>query len=225
MDLIGAALMMSLIVSYILALQYGGQTHPWKSSQVIGLLVGFVAIVAVFISWEIFQKERAMIVKRLVRPTSDHIQLNDLLTTAMLTDPEALRLGRFCIHVLLRRVILLPALLSADLLPEHPQRQPNRLWCQNARLDHPSYRCRHRARLCTVQDRHSASVLARGRRTGDRWRWTALYHGRQHFNRQVDRLPDPARLREWLDFPGCYRQCANLRSARRSVAGHCYCQL
>lgn len=58
--------MMSLIVSYMLALQYGGQAHPWKSSQVIGLLVGFVAIVAVFIMWEIYQKERATIVKRLV---------------------------------------------------------------------------------------------------------------------------------------------------------------
>ena len=66
MDIIGAALIMSLIVSYMLALQYDGQTHPWKSSQVIGLLVGFVAIVAVFIAWEIYQKERAMIVKRLV---------------------------------------------------------------------------------------------------------------------------------------------------------------
>jgi MFS family permease len=42
MDLLGAALMMSLIVSYMLALQYGGQTHSWKSSQVIGLLVGSV---------------------------------------------------------------------------------------------------------------------------------------------------------------------------------------
>lgn len=58
--------MMSLIVSYMLALQYGGQTHSWKSSQVIGLLVGFVAIVAVFVVWELHQKERAMVVKRLV---------------------------------------------------------------------------------------------------------------------------------------------------------------
>jgi predicted permease len=68
MDLIGAALMMGLIISYILALQYGGQTHSWKSSQVIGLLVGFVLLVAVFILWEIYQKERAMIVPRLVCP-------------------------------------------------------------------------------------------------------------------------------------------------------------
>ncbi|THW05582.1 MFS general substrate transporter [Aureobasidium pullulans] len=65
LDLAGACLMMGLIVCYILALQYAGQTHPWKSGQVIGLLIGFVAIVAVFISWEIFQKERAMIVPRL----------------------------------------------------------------------------------------------------------------------------------------------------------------
>ena len=65
MDFVGAGLMMSLIVSYILALQYGGQTHPWNSSLVIGLLIGFVAIVVTFIAWEIFQKERAMIVKRL----------------------------------------------------------------------------------------------------------------------------------------------------------------
>jgi len=66
LDLFGAALMMGLIISYILALQYGGQTHSWSSSTVIGLLVGFVALLAVFVAWEIFQKERAMIVPRLV---------------------------------------------------------------------------------------------------------------------------------------------------------------
>ncbi|KAK3675408.1 hypothetical protein LTR78_004918 [Recurvomyces mirabilis] len=66
LDLVGAALMMGLIVCYILALQYGGQTHLWKSSEVIGLIVGFVLILAVFVCWEIYQKERAMIVARLI---------------------------------------------------------------------------------------------------------------------------------------------------------------
>lgn len=66
LDLVGAALMMGLIISYILALQYGGQTHPWSSGTVIGLLVGFPAILAVFVAWEIFLQERAMIVPRLV---------------------------------------------------------------------------------------------------------------------------------------------------------------
>lgn len=67
MDLVGAALVMGLIVSYILALEYGGQTKPWKSSVVIGLLVGSFAIAVACAVWEIFQGERAMIVPRLVR--------------------------------------------------------------------------------------------------------------------------------------------------------------
>jgi predicted permease len=66
MDLVGGALMMGLIVSFLLALQYGGQTHSWKSSEVIGLLVGFFLMVVAFVAWEIYQKERAMIVPRLV---------------------------------------------------------------------------------------------------------------------------------------------------------------
>lgn len=66
LDLVGAALMMSLLISYILALQYGGQTYPWNSGVVIGLLVGFIAILTVFVGWEIYQKEYAMIVPRLV---------------------------------------------------------------------------------------------------------------------------------------------------------------
>ncbi|VUC23551.1 unnamed protein product [Clonostachys rosea] len=65
MDLLGAAMMMGLIISYILALQYGGQTHAWNSSLVIGLLVGFVAILLTFIAWEMYQKEYGMIVPRL----------------------------------------------------------------------------------------------------------------------------------------------------------------
>jgi hypothetical protein len=75
MDLVGGALMMGLIISYILALQYGGQTHPWKSSQVIGLLVGFVVIILVFVAWEIYQQERAMIVPRLVSHDASPILL------------------------------------------------------------------------------------------------------------------------------------------------------
>ena len=80
MDFIGATLMIGLIISFILALQYGGQTHAWNSSQVIGLLVGFVVILAVFVLWEMFQKERAMIVPRLVCDPSSisWIELTDM---------------------------------------------------------------------------------------------------------------------------------------------------
>jgi MFS family permease len=68
MDPVGAILVMSLIIQYLLALQYGGQTHAWDSSVVIGLLVGFIVSFASFIAWEVYQKERAMIVVRLVSP-------------------------------------------------------------------------------------------------------------------------------------------------------------
>ncbi|KAH8892528.1 efflux pump antibiotic resistance protein [Thozetella sp. PMI_491] len=67
MDLPGVALMMGAIVSFSLAFQYGGQTKAWNSGEVIGLLVVFVVIALVFIAWEIYQGETAMMIPRLVR--------------------------------------------------------------------------------------------------------------------------------------------------------------
>ncbi|KAK2680381.1 Major facilitator superfamily [Fusarium oxysporum f. sp. vasinfectum] len=61
MDLVGVALVMGAIIAYILALQYGGQTHPWKSGVVVGLLVGFVLITIAFAVWEYSQGDRAML--------------------------------------------------------------------------------------------------------------------------------------------------------------------
>jgi MFS family permease len=66
LDLFGAALVMGLTISFILAFQYGGQTMSWSSSTVIGLLVGFAAITVACIVWEIYLGERAMVVPRLV---------------------------------------------------------------------------------------------------------------------------------------------------------------
>ncbi|OQO05272.1 hypothetical protein B0A48_09039 [Cryoendolithus antarcticus] len=67
LDLVGAMLMCGIIISYILALQYGGQTHPWGSSVVIGLLVGSVAMFTVWCAWEWWLGERAMVVWRLFK--------------------------------------------------------------------------------------------------------------------------------------------------------------
>ncbi|TPX12435.1 uncharacterized protein E0L32_006847 [Thyridium curvatum] len=67
MDLVGTALVMGAIISYLLALQWGGQTKPWGSAEVVGTLVGFVAILAAFAAWEWWQGERAMMAPRLVR--------------------------------------------------------------------------------------------------------------------------------------------------------------
>lgn len=59
--------MMGATVSYILAVQYGGQAHAWNSSVVIGLLVGFVAIMGVWAFLQWFQGERSMISPRIIK--------------------------------------------------------------------------------------------------------------------------------------------------------------
>ncbi|KAI0895981.1 MFS general substrate transporter [Annulohypoxylon nitens] len=67
MDIVGIFLAMSSIISFILAMQYGGQSYPWNSSVVIGLLVGFVVILIALGIWEYFQGEYAMLPPRIVR--------------------------------------------------------------------------------------------------------------------------------------------------------------
>jgi MFS transporter, DHA2 family, glioxin efflux transporter len=65
LDPVGAVLVMGGIISYLLALQYAGVTHPWSSSVVIGLLVGVASIFTAFVAWELYQGERAAIPPRL----------------------------------------------------------------------------------------------------------------------------------------------------------------
>jgi MFS family permease len=67
MDPIGIVLMMGLTISYILAVQYGGQAHAWDSSVVIGLLVGWVAITIVWAISCYVQGERSMIPVRILK--------------------------------------------------------------------------------------------------------------------------------------------------------------
>lgn len=66
LDLVGAVLLMGALTAFIMAMQYAGQTMPWRSATVIGLLVGSAAITAAFVAWESWQGERAMIVLRVL---------------------------------------------------------------------------------------------------------------------------------------------------------------
>lgn len=66
MDLVGVTLAMGAIISYILALTYGGVQHPWNSSMVIGLLVGFVLLTIAFFTWECWMGDNAMLPYRLI---------------------------------------------------------------------------------------------------------------------------------------------------------------
>jgi hypothetical protein len=65
MDLVGVGLAMGMIISFILATEHG-QTEAWSSSIVVGLLVGFVLILATLIAWEWWLDETAMIPKRIL---------------------------------------------------------------------------------------------------------------------------------------------------------------
>jgi hypothetical protein len=67
MDFIGTALIMGASLALLLALQYGGVTHAWNSSLVVGLLVGSCFMVLVLVITEIWLGERAMLTPRLLR--------------------------------------------------------------------------------------------------------------------------------------------------------------
>jgi hypothetical protein len=67
MDIPGATMIIGAVVCYTLAVQDGGVTKPWNSSTIIGLLVGFVLIVAAFWLVEYFQNDRALLLPRLMK--------------------------------------------------------------------------------------------------------------------------------------------------------------
>ncbi|KIN08976.1 hypothetical protein OIDMADRAFT_37925 [Oidiodendron maius Zn] len=69
-DPVGIALAMGGITCFILALQYGGNTNPWKSSVVIGLLVGFGLLAIALVGWEIWLDDYAMMLPRLYKQRS-----------------------------------------------------------------------------------------------------------------------------------------------------------
>lgn len=58
MDFIGATFIISAVVCILLALQWAGSTRAWSSPTIIGLLVGFVILLAIFcvIQWKLGEK-------------------------------------------------------------------------------------------------------------------------------------------------------------------------
>lgn len=67
MDPVGVVLALGAIVSYRLAMHYGGEQYPWNSSRIIRLLVGTFALFGAFAFWEWCQGDRAMVPFRLAR--------------------------------------------------------------------------------------------------------------------------------------------------------------
>ena len=67
LDLPGILLIIASVTCLFLALQFGGTTYAWNSSVVIGLLVGFVLLLAVFLLLQWYLKENATIAFRFLR--------------------------------------------------------------------------------------------------------------------------------------------------------------
>jgi hypothetical protein len=67
MDLVGTFLVMSAVVCFILAFQWGGSLKAWSDSTVIGTIVGFVLISILFVANELYMGDRAMLEPRIMK--------------------------------------------------------------------------------------------------------------------------------------------------------------
>ena len=68
LDLPGYCVLLSSLVCFILALQWGGQTKVWSDGSVIATLVMWIVLSIAFIVVEYFQGDRAMLPLRLLKP-------------------------------------------------------------------------------------------------------------------------------------------------------------
>ncbi|KAE8152736.1 major facilitator superfamily domain-containing protein [Aspergillus avenaceus] len=75
LDLIGCALFIPSIIMVMLALQWGGGEYPWNSATVIGLFAGFGVTMVMFIFWEIYMEEHAMVPLVLLRGRSTMLSI------------------------------------------------------------------------------------------------------------------------------------------------------
>ncbi|KAM5346611.1 hypothetical protein ACJ41O_009616 [Fusarium nematophilum] len=67
LDLAGAAIFIPAIVCLLLALQWGGADYPWSNSRIIGLFVGFGAMIAIFIAIQFWQGDQGTLPPRLFK--------------------------------------------------------------------------------------------------------------------------------------------------------------
>lgn len=67
LDLLGFSLFSGFMIMLLLALQWGGVSYAWNSSTVIGLLVGSVVVLGLFIPWQLHMQDDALIPPRLFR--------------------------------------------------------------------------------------------------------------------------------------------------------------
>ncbi|KAF7882840.1 uncharacterized protein EAF02_006203 [Botrytis sinoallii] len=67
MDWAGTIIFLSAFVCLYLALQWGGQTKPWRSSEVIGLFIGFGLLLGLFAYTQKFTGENSLIPRGILK--------------------------------------------------------------------------------------------------------------------------------------------------------------
>jgi MFS family permease len=65
LDFAGFLILGGAIVMLLLAFQMGGITHPWRSSVIIGLFIGFGLTFIVFVGWQIKRRDDALVPTKL----------------------------------------------------------------------------------------------------------------------------------------------------------------
>ncbi|KAG0652220.1 Efflux pump mlcE [Hyphodiscus hymeniophilus] len=61
LDVIGFCLFAPTAIQFLLALEWGGSTYAWGSAKIIGLFFGSAGNLAVFLAWEQYRGDKAMI--------------------------------------------------------------------------------------------------------------------------------------------------------------------
>jgi hypothetical protein len=67
LDLIGASIIVPTIVMFLLALQWGGSTYPWKDAKIIGLFCGAGVLFCIFIFSQLKLGDKATLPPRLFK--------------------------------------------------------------------------------------------------------------------------------------------------------------
>lgn len=67
LDLIGACLLIPGIICLLLALQWGGNTYPWKNSRIVGLFVGAGLLLILFVYSQIRLGDKATLPPRILK--------------------------------------------------------------------------------------------------------------------------------------------------------------
>lgn len=67
LDLLGFTIFAPALIMLLLALQWGGATYSWSSSQIVGLFAGAGATFIVFLAWDYHKSDDALLPFSIVR--------------------------------------------------------------------------------------------------------------------------------------------------------------